>query len=806
MRMKRHTLRVSTFHAVFVLVAVPLASAEASPEARERFFEILKLKGEGAYTRALEDAKQLASEHPDFETVHRTIVDLYLLLDDIDAARRDFEGRIERDSQTAYAYYGMGRIDFHEGDFDGAIENLKRAILLEPNFAEPFGLRGGLPGVYEARKDLDAAIAYFETLTVSSPDNANAFSGLGWSYARSFQVDKAIPAFMNALEINPGHVQSYHGLVQTFSRTGRYQKGLESCEALSEAATRSGDFEMLAYARMMQGTIAYRRGDYRTALVHLGEAQRLSKEIGDRAREGSTVNNTAIVYATAGDYERALQYFETSRELARESGDAQAELNALNNIGSVHKEAGSYDRALVSYRKVATARREAGFQSQLSSTLANMAEAFQRRGDLEEARHYYNQALKIAEETQNKRIEAFAAGSLGRLSRDRGSYAEAIAYFERQLAIGEQTGDAQAIWEAQAGLGSTYERQAEVEKAIAHYAEAIARYDAVRESFAIESIGSSFLEDKYEAYPSMVQLLASQGAFEEAFLYAEKYKAKGFLDILAGGQTLFETHLPEALRLELDEIRAELQESHAELSRVRSVKTPNPTTTVRLEESITELELRKSALVDRVREEHGAFYQLALSEPLDVSSLQSKVLEPGQILVEYLMGEEKLSIFVVSRDELHYREVPVGRNELRQRLSELSPLFVDDEPRGRLFNSELADLSLPPARALYETLLEPVEEWLPEHAELIIVPDDFLFYLPFEVLVAESEGAEHRYDFAAATFVVERYAVSYSPSASLLDPGLRRPRQFEKEFWRLETRHSVTRSTISHRYRTQRPR
>ena len=87
---------------------------------------------------------------------------------------------------------------------------------------------------------------------------------------------------------------------------------------------------------------------------------------------------------------------------------------------------------------------------------------------------------------------------------------------------------------------------------------------------------------------------------------------------------------------------------------------------------------------------------------------------------------------------------------------------------------------MPPARALYETLLEPVEAWLPEEAELIIVPDDFLFYLPFEVLVVESRDAEHRYDFSAATFLVERYAISYSASASVLDPTLKRPREFTK--------------------------
>ncbi|HXV64894.1 MAG TPA: CHAT domain-containing protein, partial [Vicinamibacteria bacterium] len=118
-------------------------------------------------------------------------------------------------------------------------------------------------------------------------------------------------------------------------------------------------------------------------------------------------------------------------------------------------------------------------------------------------------------------------------------------------------------------------------------------------------------------------------------------------------------------------------------------------------------------------------------------------------------------------------------------LAELSLLFeangsTSEGSRGPIFNARLADFSLPPARALYETLLEPVEAWLPEGGELIVVPDDLLFYLPFEALVVDGGSAEHRYDFSAATFVVERYAVSYSPSASLLDPRLRRPREFAR--------------------------
>jgi CHAT domain-containing protein len=69
---------------------------------------------------------------------------------------------------------------------------------------------------------------------------------------------------------------------------------------------------------------------------------------------------------------------------------------------------------------------------------------------------------------------------------------------------------------------------------------------------------------------------------------------------------------------------------------------------------------------------------------------------------------------------------------------------------------------VPPARALYRAIVAPVADLLHGAREIIIVPDGALFYLPFEALVADSDATE---------FLIERYAVSYAPSAS----GLERP-------------------------------
>jgi CHAT domain-containing protein len=185
--------------------------------------------------------------------------------------------------------------------------------------------------------------------------------------------------------------------------------------------------------------------------------------------------------------------------------------------------------------------------------------------------------------------------------------------------------------------------------------------------------------------------------------------------------------------------------------------------------------------MERVENEYPEFYQLTSSGSLDVEAVQSRVLGPEQTLVEYVVGEKQLSVFVVTSDRLIYRSVDASREKLARMLADLSDLFDKDKKSDKesghvILSPQLAGFSIPPARALYDVLIAPVEAHLREGTELIIAPDDVLFYLPFEVLVAEAAEAATPYDFGKATFLLEKYAVSYAPSASVLGTRFRRPK------------------------------
>jgi CHAT domain-containing protein len=78
------------------------------------------------------------------------------------------------------------------------------------------------------------------------------------------------------------------------------------------------------------------------------------------------------------------------------------------------------------------------------------------------------------------------------------------------------------------------------------------------------------------------------------------------------------------------------------------------------------------------------------------------------------------------------------------------------------------------ATQLYTELLEPAAATLRGKRSLLIAPDGPLYLLPFEALTVKVETAQSR-TFPELPYVLRRFAVSYVPSASVLQ-GLRVPR------------------------------
>lgn len=88
------------------------------------------------------------------------------------------------------------------------------------------------------------------------------------------------------------------------------------------------------------------------ALEQCEKALKISMEIGDKAGEGTTLNNISLIHNTRGDYETALNYLEQSLAISQQIGDKAGLCATLFNMGHIHMRNGQLQDALGAWLEV----------------------------------------------------------------------------------------------------------------------------------------------------------------------------------------------------------------------------------------------------------------------------------------------------------------------------------------------------------------------------------------------------------------------------------------------------------------------
>src|SRR3989442_13311545 len=211
--------------------------------------------------------------------------------------------------------------------------------------------------------------------------------------------------------------------------------------------------------------------------------------------------------------------------------------------------------------------------------------------------------------------------------------------------------------------------------------------------------------------------LRSQNA-ADAFAFAERARARAFLD-LVGNSTTLSKGRTRALVQEEVQLRARLAEAQALASDSES-----ETGEARLaKEAVEAADRDYRAFLERVRKENVEQASLMTVEPVTLAEIQG-LLPEGTTLVEYLVGVTDIVVWIVERHRARALTVRSARADLVARVRALRTAIADQAP--------VADIESQ-ATALYDVLLAPARAEI-RGSRLLIVPHDVLHYLPFAAL------------------------------------------------------------------------
>jgi len=648
------------------------------------------------------------------------------ILTEIPADNLDRSDSLHRDLRLGACYVELGRINEAENLLTDAIET---AHDLQRPASECFGLltrgraRVRLRQVEPPREDLQAA------LDLAVANDAHEWAGvatIALSVVSRLQMDleDALKWRREALEHYraagslPGQARALHYIATIEIMQGdltRAMTRLQDADALAlEAASEAQHGAILGE----MAAINFHLGDFERALDQYREAVRLAP---NPWRRGMMLVNIGSILEYRHETEEAVPVLQEALDLMRQVGDHRTETQAMQSLGEAYIELGRFDEGLAVLDEAIATAREFEIPMSEASALEIKGSALLKRGDATAARLVYDEAIERA-----RAIDYFDSLEWALLGRARAARAEG----RLQKALGD------------------------LEEALAEVAE------VRRRSGGSASVTGGITGQAGGITGEMIDLLfeldgKDPGAGHAAHAYAveQQARARSFLDLMGEAEYDLQISTVPGYRDQEAEILTRIIGLEKDLAAAPGDSVG--TLRARLAAAENALEV----LSARLRDADPRYARVLYPEPLGLQEVCREVLEPGEVLLEYRLGEDRSFLWVLTSESGRMLALP-GREAIEGAVRDLLPLLQDYNLTG-----PEAGWYAPAARNLYRMLVEPAAAEVAAADKLIICPDGILHYLPFEALLTEDSSAAA---FADLPWLVRDRMVRYTPSVSVL--------------------------------------
>ncbi len=480
---------------------------------------------------------------------------------------------------------------------------------------------------------------------------------------------------------------------------------LDIAQKINDLPLQADVYRMLGLTVILQGNVAVGKDYYEKSLA-------IAEKIGDKARMSRILNNLANI---SDDPKKSIMLFERVIKLAEESNTPHIVAYAIGNIGGAYAKLGDYDKA-IEYMQKARERLEAlNFQYALIEAYSALAEFYFKQGK-------YTDALEWAEKGYQQTIKLGA-------QRDNSPYP-----FYRKFEIYRK-------------LGNFAEARKIAE-------EAFAIIEKFREKISSEEYSQTrFLNSRFLAYQNMILILNEISEKEKALAASEFFKGRVLWDVIRTGKT----NTSKAMNTEERAKELQLKQDIFDLNRALTNETQkeyqNKSRIAELEDklrqarfALEEFQLRLYATKPELKIQRGEF------SPIPFEEISALFPDEQTAFLEFAVTDEKTFLYVITKENgklrLEIYPIELKKEDFQKKTDEFRAV-VSDEQLNLNYKAK--------GREIYDVLLAAAREQLKGKRALVIIPDSFLWNIPFQALLP----SENR-------FLIEDFAISYAPSLTVL--------------------------------------
>jgi len=668
----------------------------------------------------------------------------------------------ENSDESANSFNAIGIIYAKKSNYEKALENFDKVMTIREKLFGQFaremgpiynnlGLLNNIIGDYEsAIAYLQKAIqVYLKNNQENSENIMDSYLNLGIIYQNLSDYDSAEELFHKSLNVKSPNSKNelldyatiYENLATLNIKKGRLKTAMDYSEksiGIYDSVVGANHPRSMRTLRNI-GEIYFKMGDLKNAILYGEKAFELSsKALGvNHMRTGSLLDDLAAYYSDSGATEKALQ----NRLKALDIYKSVYGMNhpviswTYKNLALDNEKLGN-DSLALDYLKKAHALNEKVFpvqHPQLSSSLTDLGAYYTRQNNTLAANHHLMQALDILSE-RDSLSEGYQVGD------EFTNQTTSLSIFGNLAKNGEV-------------IFTNSGKDSDLNQVMRYYDQADSISNKIRKYYNQHGDKIHFSKNIKEIYANAINVGISNRTtrpdlLRSSFHYAEKSKFNILNELLNLGSNF--SGLPADISEKERQLKSKRAFYHSKLATLQG-EDEKKLQGLYKNELIT-INGKLDSLFDVIELNYPDYFDLRYDTTIySVNQIQN-FLDAKTALIEYVQWKENIYAFVLTAT--HFEAFTMSAPNLANTIAEFNNAIV--QRNRKIFKSKGSDL--------YKLLVAPFENLISEK-ELIIVPDNILWNVNFELLLTDSLPSNNPKEYP---YMLKKHAIGYANSANLL--------------------------------------
>ncbi len=587
------------------------------------------------------------------------------------------------------------------------------------------------------------------------------------NFFKSIEVQKKSLQILKDYFAEEGILYDLESIGLKFQDIGDYGEALNYFEEALKHTNNSDNRQIHIIARLYRqmGKCHLKSSQNKDAL----RCYNKSKDILDRLPEVPYYQQTewyayqdlSELYLKKNKPDSALYFIHKAIDIQKKTSPLEA-YKCYLQLGDVQSERNDNNSALAAYEKAYVLAKDefSNIERHPSFALskAKIAWVFQKQGNFSKSLDFYQKALRF--------------NSHGFESNDIASNPEIGQMILKQAGLEILAGKAETLF-------ASYKKRANLKHlklANKCYLLAVETIKAIRKEYMADGSKHNLAkkalliyEKAIETSLELFQTTGDKHYLEQAFSFSENNKAVLLFESIRDDIAKGFAGIPDSLVEREYDLSAELNYYQKKIIEEKQKSNSADQNSIKeWENKVFEFRQQYQKLIAFLEKEYPSYYELKyIDQSAKIVEIREKLTNDKTALVEYLVGTENAFVFLLTKNDLQVVKIK-EKEKLIERVARLREL-ISTPPNSEKFGEEFNEFTHLSNNLYNQLLVGMLSDLSPKINRLIIIPDDVLCYLPFEILLRKKPVTNKpTYSPMSLTYLIEDYRISYQYSASLM--------------------------------------